>query len=1281
MIPYTGSNLPRHLVALAVLCSLIVSMLAPSSAMAQEPPIVPAGGHPAGEIVDDSALASGVEPAVIDATTDTPFALVGRGVSSFSAPSPGVYWMTESTCESTGPRAADGVEPGDVDPADVDPAAVDAATPFYVLRTTYTALEERMLQYRPDPTGGTPSQCAGQYKVNSNIVANQKYVYWVDAQGLQRLPVTANYLDTPQLVDDNWRANTRVDLKMAGTLLFGAFNSNGTGGPLGSLGWSSIDYHNTETGVSETIKFSFGANFGFSAPDYDGTYVYFKIDRTLKRINLDGTDEQTIAGNVGPYVSDGRRLQFCQIGGGCTFTHYLFYSKFDGVIYRHSLIDGTIAGIQTRAGRTIHALTTASIPSVPIIEIRRVFWIESYHENIGSPFPVRQYHYSLNRASFSGGAAIDNLYNVSPALGNEILFGNMTSNGEHLLWQQGATIQRLPNDAAALPKVDMTITGYEITQGIQKSDNSVALLRGRNTYLRVFVDAVGADVPGVTMRLVSNQGGGSLVPINGMYLTVKDNPDRKQIQDSFLFALPNVWTNASNLTLSATLNPMQMPMEPTYANNGWTSPPINFVPAYPLRLNLVEANYVVGTGANEVGWNVNDTATNISWLRRALPLAEDGLQYTVTTLNGGLALGNHVLQVAQACAALSDSDKNMCAANWVNAKLNGMIANPAFRIPGNVYMYGLINDGAAFPRGWAAGRAGAGPTGTRMVLAGTAPNYTVNYSDYGQYSGHEISHMLGRAHPSPASDDPNTKDKKEGCEHSRSDDNFKYPNAQIGYGDGNIWGFDRDYPAGGRNESYRVLDDSNYFDMMSYCGDWRTSWISPYTWEGVYTWLKDHQTQAADLWMDGSADVSAAVVEGGDFIALFGFAYPDAVAVFVANRQSSAIPSVEDAEGAFELRMLDGGGTALDTFRFGGATPPDEGESFGVVTVLAAGTATLQIVRVSSGAVLYTQSISPNAPAVSNVALPGAPNPVDGTVSVTWNATDADNDALTVDLYYTFDDGASWQPVTLGITGNTTAVDTTTLGGGTGHFRVVVSDGVNQASAESAPFTIVAKPPTVAIASPADGAHYGWKQMILLEGYAWDTLDGGMDGASMVWSNQHGAVGSGATLSTDALATGQNLLTLTATNSAGLSASKSVTVTIGDALGAGPATGSAAPSALGFQFNAPADPAQTKSLSLTNVGGAGLLPWSATASEPWLTIAPASGADLPATLQVTVSPAALANDRTYSGYVQVTLTATGQPPHYLNIPVGMTIGNSFTGVPLPSAPTQQVKTFLPAIAK
>ena len=72
--------------------------------------------------------------------------------------------------------------------------------------------------------------------------------------------------------------------------------------------------------------------------------------------------------------------------------------------------------------------------------------------------------------------------------------------------------------------------------------------------------------------------------------------------------------------------------------------------------------------------------------------------------------------------------------------------------------------------------------------------------------------------------------------------------------------------------------------------------------------------------------------------------------------------------------------------------------------------ATIQVININSwfDPQAATQAGSANPPALSNVALQGAPSPVSGVVTLGWTASDADGDPLTFDIFYSRDNGTTF---------------------------------------------------------------------------------------------------------------------------------------------------------------------------------------------------------------------------------------------------------------------------------
>jgi hypothetical protein len=175
-----------------------------------------------------------------------------------------------------------------------------------------------------------------------------------------------------------------------------------------------------------------------------------------------------------------------------------------------------------------------------------------------------------------------------------------------------------------------------------------------------------------------------------------------------------------------------------------------------------------------------------------------------------------------------------------------------------------------------------------------------------------------------------------------------------------------------------------------------------------------------------------------------------------------------------------------------------------------------------------------------------ASSPISGTLTVNWQAADADGNALRYDVLFSQDGGANFQPLVLDTSASSAKYDSNLLGGGPTIFRVTANDGILTGSGDSDPVQIADKLPQPMILNPGDGASFEWGQLVSLSGQANDAQDGSVAPASLAWSNQKGPLGSGAILDLSDLPVGENVITLTATNSKGLSPAHSITITITD---------------------------------------------------------------------------------------------------------------------------------------
>jgi hypothetical protein len=196
---------------------------------------------------------------------------------------------------------------------------------------------------------------------------------------------------------------------------------------------------------------------------------------------------------------------------------------------------------------------------------------------------------------------------------------------------------------------------------------------------------------------------------------------------------------------------------------------------------------------------------------------------------------------------------------------------------------------------------------------------------------------------------------------------------------------------------------------------------------------------------------------------------------------------------------------------------------------------------------LADRQASEYPPTVRVAAPNGGETWASGTQTIAWEAGDADGDELHFLVQVSADDGATWTTLASDLTATSLSFDTALLAGSDrARVRVVVSDGLLTAQdASDEPFTVALKPPQVAVDWPTDGRSFRPGEVVMLSGYAWDPEDGPLPDASLSWeSDRDGFLGAGDEVAVSALSPGRHVITLSATDSDGLSASATVIVFI-----------------------------------------------------------------------------------------------------------------------------------------
>ena len=184
---------------------------------------------------------------------------------------------------------------------------------------------------------------------------------------------------------------------------------------------------------------------------------------------------------------------------------------------------------------------------------------------------------------------------------------------------------------------------------------------------------------------------------------------------------------------------------------------------------------------------------------------------------------------------------------------------------------------------------------------------------------------------------------------------------------------------------------------------------------------------------------------------------------------------------------------------------------------------------------------------------------------VDWSARDADGDPVVADLLYSPDGANAWFPVVLGVQlganpgvqlGANPGAGTDTFEfesaqlpasrGAHGQFAMRASDGMNNTRRRSGSFAFgQSAPPDVHVISPNETDSVPDGATVILHGSAWDIDDQLLPEASVTWtSSRDGAIGTGRLLARRNLSVGTHIITVRGTDSGGLWAERSVTITV-----------------------------------------------------------------------------------------------------------------------------------------
>lgn len=1115
--------------------------------------------------------------------------------------------------------------------------------------------------------------------VRSNIVADDDFVYWTTDQGVMRQSARANADDVPQVFFAGLTGTAELGIDPDFVIVI----KNG-------------DLHliDKQT-ISDTPISDGNASKPSSSKGTTGHFVFWLSGTQLKRYNVDSAQTATIDGNAIAYKSVGPR-QHCYQGSAaqCETSDFVFISHGNQVVALDHLSNKS--DVVYNSDKLVYEIAFDGDTLITSEEQKNAgMLINSVvaRPNIG----LINSTLTLPKSVFT-----------SPASAVRVVDGLKASAGR-LAWRFRDRIDQIDIGGLFLTKPNVEITGMEVTQGVQTPGQTVFLVRGRDTWVRVFVKSSGLipqPISGITARLkvwgynylgelqplsptpliLTGIGlggiGGIRVPFvkTGRTITVQTNPDRSNLDHGFLFQIPRAWTNdnaSGLLVFKVEVNPDRTTDELTFDDNslmrGYT-----FYQSGRLQVQFVSWGYALPGSSTQIFPDQRkDIDETYSYIRRTYPLASSlgDSSNSSPGFRPGLwkvfddGLGSRVDQSHIDCKDHSftiflpgyglltipiKGDGNLCAARYSNRRMAELRTQRG--LSNDIFMYGMISDnsGANWTRGEATGNSSTGP-------AGPPTNYAwdrdTTYGDW--YAAHEIGHSVGRPHPftGSLSDTMRTANcspmgnYRWGLVDGSYDNGFPHPDAQIG-ANNDTQGFD----PGGITDGYislgwkyRVYQGTQWFDFMSYCSQ---QWISDYTTNAMYTRFRPSLNAQANR--TAIAQPQAPLV--GDWLLVQGDIQhnPEAAIVQTSKKLSAVGLMPALVAGNYAIQLLDQNGTVLANYAFTPDAADDAtGEQpFTQVVTNVVGTRAIRIVQNPGAVTIGGKVLSDHAPTLSNVHLQNTSQPVANNATLSWIAGDVDNDPLSFDVFYSHDGGTTLKPLRLGVQGNSASFDTAQLGGGNVIFRVVATDGSFVVQANSASISMVMKPPAPTINTPT-GLRVNAGETINFSGAAEDPQDGSLTGSALVWSNENGVMGVGESLPFGDLRMGTNVITLTATNAQALSASTAITVFVDDDLSLPGPTLSAAPDALAFGFAAQGSAAQQQVIDISNYGS-GTLTWTATTTATWLALN-ISGGVAPGSLQVTANPALLPKGTSLNGTVLLQSVNDGVTQS-LEIPVSVSVG-------------------------
>jgi hypothetical protein len=668
-----------------------------------------------------------------------------------------------------------------------------------------------------------------------------------------------------------------------------------------------------------------------------------------------------------------------------------------------------------------------------------------------------------------------------------------------------------PSDLVALlpswlSPYNIKLTDLEITQAIQClhnvkcPDNSVPLFTGKTTLVRAYVRLTSgptANVNNIGGALCYGSTGAAgcanpILPVKKIWVSDYSDPVnvyRTYTDYTLDFILPYYYvsgTGPQNLTVYVNYKFQDLPGEAFYSDN-YKTLPYQVTSSEPLyvRFHPVQNK---GVFPPAMEW-----ATLTAYLSKTYPTGE------IYPSLGMPLYGKDY--------AWNTSDTFGCPKGWHD------LINDLWYLRGGSgpIAYGEV------PYQTLTGASGCGLMGSPAAggIAGAASD--------GNTAAQEVGHTMNLPHVP-------------GCGAGGPD--LSYPNAN---------GFLDEY--GVDPSTLKIYSPLSAFDFMGYCGGGTNTWTSIFTYNKIAGLLprgiayhphNPHQAVQISLLLQpqkvlvgsGALSPTSASLSQGFYLL-----------------DRSSFNALTPDQGPYTVELQDTTGQVLysqqfDLAQMSNDDPQTEG---GFRLVLPWTEGTKSIVFKYQDQIIGQTTASSNTPSLALVSPAGGESwSASGQQTITWSASDADNDPLSYMIQYSADNGQTWNILAANLQEESFTFDGDYLPGSDhGMIRVIATDGFNSVQVDSQPISVAEKAPLIVISSPVEAASFDFGTPVILQAIATDIKDGQINNDLFNWSSdKDGNLGNGDKLILSTLSAGTHAITVSVQNSSGLVSTTSVHITI-----------------------------------------------------------------------------------------------------------------------------------------